>query len=217
MQCFGGVQVTWLCAVAVERPKRWRLTVAAVNVILFSRPANKFHLSACRRLEKLRNTTEWVEEEIRWTQYQAQKTLQMTQHEEVLGLLQRRDAPIMGPQLSYRDLPHDRNTQFHFREDVLTRLRTFFAPGQRQSLKSASICGLGGIGKTQLALEFAYRHIDAYDAIFWIPSESEIKVREAIITYVRTMDGSDLLDSHPDVVLLKMFQKWLMTARIEGQ
>ena len=31
-----------------------------------------------------------------------------------------------------------------------------------------SISGLGGIGKTQLAVEYAYRHLDEYQYVLWV-------------------------------------------------
>lgn len=54
------------------------------------------------------------------------------------------------------------------------------SPGPRTVL----IWGLGGVGKTQLALEYAYARTSRYDAIFWLKSDTkaalETSCREAV-------------------------------------
>ena len=39
--------------------------------------------------------------------------------------------------------------------------------------------GIGGVGKTQAALEYYYTHRKKYDAIFWLPAERDAELREA--------------------------------------
>src|SRR5262249_25011687 len=55
-------------------------------------------------------------------------------------------------------LPFPRNKFFTGREEVLNRLHKSFNSGER----TQSLNGLGGIGKTQTALEYAYRHRQDY-------------------------------------------------------
>jgi hypothetical protein len=45
--------------------------------------------------------------------------------------------------------------------------------------RSVVICGLGGIGKTQLALEYADRFKHLYRCCFWINCESGVKISES--------------------------------------
>lgn len=51
-----------------------------------------------------------------------------------------------------------------------------------QSLGSSSgreifaLCGMGGVGKTQLAVEFAFGHLECVNAIFWLHVDDTTKL-----------------------------------------
>jgi hypothetical protein len=64
-------------------------------------------------------------------------------------------------------VPHPRNPFFTGREKILEDLAR--ALEQR---KSAALSGLGGVGKTQIAVEYAYNHRSQYTAVFWVKAES---------------------------------------------
>ncbi len=68
------------------------------------------------------------------------------------------------------NIPHRRNPNFTGREEILTDLREALTSGKPAALTQA-MHGLGGIGKTQLALEYAYRHKADYDIVWWVRSE----------------------------------------------
>ncbi len=69
------------------------------------------------------------------------------------------------------NVPFPRNPYFTGREDVLERLRAVLLQGKTASLTQV-ISGLGGIGKTQTALEYAYRHLKDYRYIFWVKADT---------------------------------------------
>ena len=54
------------------------------------------------------------------------------------------------------------------------------APDHGMRRKVFVLHGLGGIGKTQLALEFARRHQKAFSAIFWLDGSSHDAIRQSI-------------------------------------
>ena len=70
------------------------------------------------------------------------------------------------------NVPYPRNPQFTGRGDIIARLATELSSGPAAAVTQA-IAGLGGIGKTQLALEYCYRHRDSYKVIWWIRAENE--------------------------------------------
>lgn len=68
------------------------------------------------------------------------------------------------------------------RDDVLDMLDKTLLPTKNnhqeesRELKSFAICGLGGLGKTQIAVEFALTRKMHFDAIFFIYADSEMKI-----------------------------------------
>lgn len=80
--------------------------------------------------------------------------------------------------LPFNNLPYIRNVFFTGRSNVLDDLSKEFDTGSAVSL-TQTITGLGGIGKTQTALEYAYRYAEKYDWIWWIIAESEATVMKA--------------------------------------
>ncbi len=69
-------------------------------------------------------------------------------------------------------IPHPRNANFTGRDELLTDLQAALLSGNEVALTHIkALTGLGGIGKTQLALEYSYRYQDDYDIVWWLRSE----------------------------------------------
>src|SRR2546421_7031340 len=75
------------------------------------------------------------------------------------------------------NIPYPQNPLFTGRDDLLTKLAATLRAGQPTALSQPhAISGLGGIGKTQLALEYAYRSRQDYQVVLWAQAET----REAL-------------------------------------
>ncbi|EFH84762.1 tetratricopeptide repeat protein [Ktedonobacter racemifer] len=70
------------------------------------------------------------------------------------------------------NVPYQHNPYFAGREGLLVRLHEQLHAGQATALSQA-ISGLGGVGKTQLAVEYAYRYQEEYRYILWVHAESQ--------------------------------------------
>ncbi|WP_318306230.1 FxSxx-COOH system tetratricopeptide repeat protein [Amycolatopsis solani] len=62
-----------------------------------------------------------------------------------------------------------RTATFTGRDELLTRLRDALCSGRPAVVQALN--GMGGVGKTTTAIEYAHRHAEDYDVAWWIPSE----------------------------------------------
>src|SRR6516162_10375305 len=68
-------------------------------------------------------------------------------------------------------VPFPRNADFVGRDDDLARLRASLSGSGAGpvGIRPAGLTGMGGIGKTQLAVEYVHRHRQDYtDGVIWI-------------------------------------------------
>jgi hypothetical protein len=59
--------------------------------------------------------------------------------------------------------------------------------------------GLGGIGKTQLAIDFARRHKAAFSAIFWLDGRSEDQLRQSFARCLARIPEFRTASRNPDM------------------
>lgn len=69
-------------------------------------------------------------------------------------------------------IPYQPNPYFTGRDRLLVDLHTTFL-SDITSVSRQVLTGLPGIGKTQVAIEYAYRYHEAYQAILWATAETE--------------------------------------------
>ena len=71
------------------------------------------------------------------------------------------------------NVPFHKNRFFRGRSDFLENLARYLLPSRkRQTLASCLVHGMPGMGKSQLALEYAYQNRKSYRCVFWIGSET---------------------------------------------
>jgi hypothetical protein len=78
-----------------------------------------------------------------------------------------------------------RTRQFVDRPAEMGELERVLAPrpGQSQRQKIHVLHGLGGMGKTQLAVEFARRHHRRFSSVFWLDGQSEDTLKRSIASH----------------------------------
>ena len=78
----------------------------------------------------------------------------------------------------YWNMPMQQNEYFTGREEILAQLHESLQAEQGAALTQV-IKGLGGIGKTQIAVEYVYRHHTKYDIVWWVNAETEVTIQSA--------------------------------------
>ena len=105
-------------------------------------------------------------------------------------------------------VPYTKNPFFTGREEVLQKLSTNLKQGSLTALTQA-IRGLGGIGKTQTAAEYAHRHRDEYKAVLWIRATQEHYASDvASIAHVLALPEAKR-QKQDQQTLLRAITRWL--------
>ncbi|MEV6843924.1 FxSxx-COOH system tetratricopeptide repeat protein [Actinoplanes sp. NPDC051411] len=73
-----------------------------------------------------------------------------------------------------------RNPNFTGRRDVLEQLQKRLARGTTAVLPEA-LHGMGGVGKTQVVIEFVYQHQFEYEVIWWISAEQTSQIVSGMV------------------------------------
>jgi tetratricopeptide (TPR) repeat protein len=81
-----------------------------------------------------------------------------------------------------------RNPNFTGRADLLDQLHQRLHPGQPAAVVQAqALHGLGGVGKTQLALEYAHAHARDYDLVWWVAAEQPAAIPGQLVALARRL------------------------------
>ena len=108
-------------------------------------------------------------------------------------------------------VPFQRNPLFTGREEILEALHTQLHVEQVVALtQSYALRGLGGIGKTQIALEYAYRYALEYSAIFWIEAETIEHVMSSLLRIVELLQLPERQETDQQRIVAAV-QRWLST------
>jgi len=73
-----------------------------------------------------------------------------------------------------------RNPNFTGRLDLLEQLKARLVGGTTAVLPEA-LHGMGGVGKTQVVIEFVYLNAGDYDVVWWIPAERPAQIAAAMV------------------------------------
>ncbi len=121
-------------------------------------------------------------------------------------------SPTQEDRTTYWNVPYNRNLLFTGREDILAQLYDAFLNGKQlvALAQPQAISGLGGIGKTQTAVEYAYRYCDSYDVVLWARADSpELLISDFLL--IAALLNLPQRNEQDQSVIVKAVLRWFDT------
>jgi tetratricopeptide (TPR) repeat protein/nucleoside phosphorylase len=111
------------------------------------------------------------------------------------------------------NIPYPHNLFFTGRDELLTRLSTAFAAGRATALsQSQALSGLGGIGKTQIAIEYAYQHRQDYQTVLWTLADTRESLVSGFVAIAELLNLPEK-DEQDQTIVIKAVVRWLENHR----
>ena len=88
-----------------------------------------------------------------------------------------------------------RNKNFTGREELLRELERRAGPltsSPVTAIVPQALYGLGGVGKTQLAIEYAYRYAEKYQVVWWVPADQIALIRSTLAALAPRLNLTDI-------------------------
>jgi hypothetical protein len=105
-------------------------------------------------------------------------------------------------------VPSPRNDLFTGREEVLARISTLFAADQAGTSTISALYGPSGIGKTEIAREYAYRCRHHYLSVFWVRADTHEALVSGFVSIAERLDLPEH-NAQDKMLAVKAVKHWL--------
>ncbi|KAJ3496070.1 hypothetical protein NLG97_g2939 [Lecanicillium saksenae] len=192
------VQILLNCAKAI---KHFRKNDAPLKHVAWPRIQQNFTTT----LEELSSRLDHVKKLV-----EARNLVQVNQSLDKLALVE--SGPRQGPHPPYYQLPFARNPKFFGRSKIMEQIREKLRPALPiRSINSVAVWGIGGIGKSQVALEYAHAQIaeQKVQVVLWLPAETVTELSNAIVEAVTQIKPPGFTEGDSPDKMRLVFGKWL--------
>lgn len=114
-----------------------------------------------------------------------------------------------------KGLPFPQNNRFIGRENTLEQLHrnlTGGPAGNNRRQYSSVVHGMGGVGKTQLAVEYTFRYQNQYSHIFWLKAETGLELATGFGNLARQLTPGQAQDDQRKNIELVL--DWFLKSKI---
>lgn len=139
--------------------------------------------------------------------------------QELYKFLKREPKQLGYPEVapSFWSMTHKQNLFFTGRETIINELlmvptlRDSRTPRQKKPipLRPQALCGLGGIGKTEIAIEYIYRYSELYHTIVWLHAQEPTVLASDFAAIATMLDLPGLAWENNQETLINAVLKWL--------
>ncbi|KAI1802970.1 hypothetical protein F4811DRAFT_554356 [Daldinia bambusicola] len=147
------------------------------HVLLRRNAWEKFHGDFSRTAMRIKRISSTVENEADL----ARMRLDEHKYKEVIELMDNLNTKSDESQRTkYHHIPFLQNCRFSGRSALLSTIQNTLDPGKASSsTKSVALFGMGGVGKTQVALQYVHQNVGIYDVILWIAADNIIAIGQS--------------------------------------
>ncbi|CAG9952073.1 unnamed protein product [Clonostachys rosea f. rosea IK726] len=111
--------------------------------------------------------------------------------------------------------PQTRNADFFGRDQIFDKMDKILIPSPPQaedetnSLRTYALTGMGGVGKTQIAVEYAYSRRNHFEAIFFVSAATGAKLAQGFSQISTKLGLEDKKSADDQVVSRDLVLQWL--------
>src|SRR5215469_10925358 len=109
------------------------------------------------------------------------------------------------------NIPYPKNPFFTGRKKLLDSLAASLRANQPRVLaQPLAISGLGGVGKTQIAIEYAYRYCSDYQAVLWAQADTRAMLISSFVSIAELLNLPE--KGAPDqAIIITAVMRWMTT------